>query len=226
MREQPRFKDIASLLARELTRDDTPDTRDLIDDLRVVRRRGYLTKSEFLTICRWKSPRSIRHAIKNSPARIKRQSAIALASRSERVRFEALTALDGVGAPTASAILTLTDPRRYGVIDIRVWQLLFELGSVSTKPGGVGIHVRGLASVPHGCCAPTRSGWASPSAVSSTRCSCITGDPNVDCFTRAAARDRRASACGAAIRRRPGSNRRARACSAATRGSALRRYRG
>jgi hypothetical protein len=38
----------------------------------------------------------------------------------------------------ASAILTLTNPRRYGVIDIRVWQLLFDLGSVRTKPGGVG----------------------------------------------------------------------------------------
>jgi hypothetical protein len=32
----------------------------------------------------------------------------------------------------------LTDPRRYGVIDIRVWQLLFDLGSVRTKPSGVG----------------------------------------------------------------------------------------
>jgi len=38
----------------------------------------------------------------------------------------------------ASAILTLTDPHRYGVLDIRVWQRLHELGSVTTKPGGVG----------------------------------------------------------------------------------------
>jgi hypothetical protein len=129
---------LQEVLANELTLDDTPDTRQLIDELRAVRRRGYLTKGEFLAICRWKSPRSIRHCMKNSPARIRRQSAAALASRSERVRFEALTALDGVGAPTASAILTLTDPRRYGVLDIRVWQLLYDLGSVRTKPGGVG----------------------------------------------------------------------------------------
>jgi len=132
------YPDVANLLAKELTRDDTPDTLQLIQDLGLVRRRGYLTKREFLTICRWKSPRSIRHCEKNSPARIRRQSAIALASRSEQVRFEALTAIDGVGAPTASAILTLTDPRRYGVMDIRVWQLLFELGAVRTKPGGAG----------------------------------------------------------------------------------------
>ena len=132
------YDNIAALLANELIREDTPDTLELIRELRVVRRRGHLTKREFLAICRWKSPRAIRHFMKNSPARIRRQSAAALAARSERARFEALTALDGVGAPRASAILTLTNSRRYGVIDIRVWQLLFDLGSVRTKPGGVG----------------------------------------------------------------------------------------
>ena len=38
----------------------------------------------------------------------------------------------------ASAILTLTNPQRYGVIDIRVWKVLYRLGSVSTRPSGVG----------------------------------------------------------------------------------------
>ena len=63
---------------------------------------------------------------------------MALTSRDERAQLEALTALDGVAVPTASAILALTNPRRYGVIDIHVWQLLFELGSIRTKPSGVG----------------------------------------------------------------------------------------
>ena len=132
------YRDVASLLASELTLDDSPETRQLIRDLRVVRQRGHLTKAEFLKICRWKSPRAIKHCEKNSHHRIWRQSAMAFASRSERVRFEALTALHGVAAPITSAILMLTNPRRYGVIDIRVWQLLFDLGSVRTKPGGVG----------------------------------------------------------------------------------------
>lgn len=132
------YSNVAALLANELTREDSSETLQLFRELRAVRRRGHLTKREFLAICGWKSPRAIRHYRKNSPDRIRRQSAMALASRSERVRFDALTSLDGVGAPMASAILTLTDPRRYGVIDIRVWQLLFELGSVRTKPGGVG----------------------------------------------------------------------------------------
>jgi hypothetical protein len=42
----------------------------------------------------------------------------------------------------ASAILTLIDPKRYGVIDIRVWQLLHELGSVTRNPRGVGFQFR------------------------------------------------------------------------------------
>ena len=40
----------------------------------------------------------------------------------------------------ASAILTLLDPRRYGVIDIRVWQLLHALGEVTKKSSGVGFN--------------------------------------------------------------------------------------
>ncbi len=133
-----KYRDVAELLTAELTREESPVTSQLIEDLRTVRRRGYLTKREFLQICRWKSPRAIRLCESNSPDRIRRHSATALTSGNERTRFETLTELPGVGAPTASAILTLTNPRRYGVLDIRVWQLLHELGSVTTKPGGVG----------------------------------------------------------------------------------------
>jgi hypothetical protein len=35
----------------------------------------------------------------------------------------------GVSVPMASALLTLLDPKRYGVIDIRVWQLLHRMGT-------------------------------------------------------------------------------------------------
>jgi hypothetical protein len=39
----------------------------------------------------------------------------------------------------ASSILTLTNPARYGVIDIRVWQLLYEMGTVTTNARGTGL---------------------------------------------------------------------------------------
>ena len=49
-----------------------------------------------------------------------------------------MTGLRGVSIPVASAILTLIDPKRYGVLDIRVWQLLHALDAVSRNPGGRG----------------------------------------------------------------------------------------
>jgi hypothetical protein len=107
-----------------------------------ARKRGYLTKREFLAACRWKSPRAIHLYAQNSPSKIKKESAIAFATKSEQRKLKALMTLKGVGVPMASAILTLTNPRRYGVIDIRVWQLLFDLGSVQTKPRGVGFNFK------------------------------------------------------------------------------------
>jgi hypothetical protein len=68
-------------------------------------------------------------------------SRAALAARSERARMEELTRLAGVSIPVASAILTLIDPRRYGVLDIRVWQLLVALGVMDRKPAGRGFTV-------------------------------------------------------------------------------------
>ena len=49
----------------------------------------------------------------------------------------ALLQLQGVSVPMASALLTLLDPKRYGVIDIRVWQLLYAVGAVRENPRGV-----------------------------------------------------------------------------------------
>jgi hypothetical protein len=34
----------------------------------------------------------------------------------------------------------LCDPRRYGVIDIRVWQLLHAVGAVAKKSSGIGLN--------------------------------------------------------------------------------------
>jgi hypothetical protein len=131
------YKDVKTLLNCELVTDEDPKTAQLIQDLRIVRKRGYLEKDELLLICKWKSARALPGIRKNSADEIRRISAAAFATRSERRRLELLDSLHGVGIPMASAILTLTDPRRYGVIDIRVWQLLFDLKSVHTKAKGV-----------------------------------------------------------------------------------------
>ena len=132
------YKKLKDLLDCELVNDEDPETAQLIRDLRVVRKRGCLTKEELLRICKWKSARSLPLCRKNTPDRVAQVSARAFAAPLERDRFRLLTSLYGVGPPMASAILTLTDPARYGVIDIRVWQTLYKLKSVYKKPKGVG----------------------------------------------------------------------------------------
>ena len=139
---RPRHRSLAALLRRELTLDEDPGTLALIGRLRHVKRAGEFSRAEFLRMCRWKSPRAAPHYAKNRASRIRAISRAALATRSERRRMETLITLSGVNVPVASAILTLIDPARYGVLDIRVWQLLLALGCVDGKPGGRGFTVR------------------------------------------------------------------------------------
>lgn len=116
-----------------------PDpAEDLISKLSHVKQQAYFNKPEFLAMCSWKSPRPRHLYQSNSSADIRRVSLKLFAAECEKQRIELLTSLKGVGVPTASAILTLTDPQDYGVIDIRVWQLLYRCGAVRTRPSGVG----------------------------------------------------------------------------------------
>ncbi|HEV8128723.1 MAG TPA: hypothetical protein VGQ14_03615 [Candidatus Eisenbacteria bacterium] len=125
-----------SLLEGRAIVDEDPGTRVLIERLRPARERGRLTRGELLLVARWKSPRALPLVRSNSPARVQRLTRAALSAPSEGERLESLTSLRGVSVPTASAALTLIDPERYGVIDIRVWRLLHGLGVVDQNPRG------------------------------------------------------------------------------------------
>lgn len=132
-----KYTSLRDLLANELMTEEEPVTADLIKSLRHVKRDKVLTKSELVSVCRWKSPRAIRHIEANHGRTVRRLTCKALSTRSEQKRLEYLMALRGVSVPMASAILTLIDPQRYGVIDIRVWQALFAINSVRKNPKGV-----------------------------------------------------------------------------------------
>jgi len=133
-----RRRGLAELLRRERLAEEDEATAALVRALRHVKHAREFTRAELVAMCRWKSPRAQNHYRRNAPATVRKTSREALRARGERDRLERLTSLEGVSVPTASAILTLIDPRRYGVIDIRVWQLLFRLGAVDRKPRGVG----------------------------------------------------------------------------------------
>lgn len=136
------YKKLQSLIGIYLTTKENPETEELIKELAGVVRRGYLRKSELKRICKWKAPRAIRKIDENSPATIKNRTTKAFKTKSEKLKLELLTSLSGVSVPMASAILMLTNPKRYGVIDIRVWQLLYEVKTVNNKPSGVGFNFK------------------------------------------------------------------------------------
>ncbi len=94
-------------------------------------------------MCKWKEPRERRRQnwASNTEEELQALSAKAFGAPGEARRILHLFRLRGVGIPVASAFLALTDPERYGVIDIRVWQLLALYNEVDYDPDGQTLQV-------------------------------------------------------------------------------------
>jgi predicted RNase H-like nuclease len=89
-----------------------------------VRERGWFTRDEFLTVARWKSPRSRKRCEENDASTVKDITQRALSTPDERQRIEALIQLHGVEYPTASVLLHLAHRDPYPIIDYRaLWSL-------------------------------------------------------------------------------------------------------
>ncbi len=132
------YERLDSLLKENVPRYSKEDgeTKKLVKKLSDARLRGFLRKSELIDVCRWKSPRSIRLIKSNPEQRIRDITAKAFRTPYEKRKLELLTSLSGVSIPMASAVLMLTDPKNYGVIDIRVWELMHKIGTVNSNPNG------------------------------------------------------------------------------------------
>jgi hypothetical protein len=91
---------------------------------RVYRKRGYLTKPEFVSIGIWKSIRQVNNYYANSKEIIKDTTQRAISADNLDEALESLLELKGVRIPVASAILTMVFPARYCVIDFRAWRAL------------------------------------------------------------------------------------------------------
>ena len=91
-----------------------------------VWRRGSFSRPDFLAVCRWKSPRIVHQCTTNTDDFIESVTRTALTTKDERLRIEVLTLLNGVGWPTASALLHFGTRDVYPILDFRVlWSLGF-----------------------------------------------------------------------------------------------------
>lgn len=133
------YATLEELIRKNLDTKEDKATSILINKLKGIKKRGYFTKKEFLQMCMWKSPRPKNQYIKNSEEDIISTSKKVFSTKYEKRRIELLTGLKGIKIPVASAILMLTDPENYGVIDIRVWQTLYLYDNVKVNPKGIGL---------------------------------------------------------------------------------------
>jgi hypothetical protein len=89
-----------------------------------VKKRGFLTKRDFLTACLWKTARSQSRCRKNSSKFILEVRKCALSTSEKQLRIEVLTLLNGVSWPTASVILHFFHSEPYPIMDFRaLWSL-------------------------------------------------------------------------------------------------------
>ena len=132
------YNNLTELISQNLNTPETKSAKKLIEELHEIKKRRFFTKEEFYKIAMWKSPRPKKLYLKNSEEEIENISKKVLSSNSLDEKINLLTSLKGVSIAVASAILTIIEPKNYGIIDIRVWQLLHLYTEVKTNPAGQG----------------------------------------------------------------------------------------
>jgi hypothetical protein len=89
-----------------------------------ARDRGYLKRPEFLSLCKWKTPRTAKRCALNSSDQIRDATQLSFGTADERAKIGILRLLDGVDWPTASVLLHFCDRQPYPVLDFRaLWSL-------------------------------------------------------------------------------------------------------
>jgi len=135
------YVNLTELIKNNLSTSETEEAIQLIKKLDDIKKKKYFTKDQFYAVAMWKTPRPKNHYLNNSKELIKKISSGVLNAKSEEDKMKLLTSLKGVSIAVASSLLTIINPKDYGIIDIRVWQLLYNYDEVKTKPGGQGFNL-------------------------------------------------------------------------------------
>ena len=109
---------------------------DLFKLSAIIRKQGFINKSQAIKILKWKSPRPLRHYSKNSDEDFIKITKLAFQQENDSLKIHILTALMGVNYPSASAFLMFYDKDEYPIIDIRVWKRLYDLKLVTENSKG------------------------------------------------------------------------------------------
>jgi hypothetical protein len=102
-----------------------PRESEIVDGVApAARARGYLTRDEFLRLCRWKTARSQSRCAANEDEFVQEVTRVAFSTAHEQLKIGVLRLLKGVSWPTASVILHFCDRGKYPILDYRaLWSL-------------------------------------------------------------------------------------------------------
>ena len=96
----------------------------------------HLTLETLIEIGYWKSPRLVPQIKKNEAATVQKLTRLSYHEGDLVRKTEYLLQLQGITLPMASAILMFYNPYQYGIMDTKVWQVLYQLGMVDGKASG------------------------------------------------------------------------------------------
>src|SRR5438094_9577254 len=77
-----------------------------------VRARGYLTRAEFLALCKWKTPRTSKRCALNSSQHIRHTTHLCFTTADDGAKSSILPRLVGADAPTESLLLPFCAPHQ------------------------------------------------------------------------------------------------------------------
>lgn len=100
---------------------------------KIISKRGYLTRDEFISIGNWKSDRPINYYEKNTDEQIKEITQKVLLEKDiiQKIKLLMSPNLKGVQIAVASAILTVFHPEQFCIIDKRAWRAMKWLQATS-----------------------------------------------------------------------------------------------
>jgi len=90
-----------------------------------ILKRGALSLEDLYDVAYWKSRRASKQVRTKNPDRVVRMiTSFALKMPNERFKIRLLSTLEGIGVRRASAILAMSNPEKYGVMDENAWYAL------------------------------------------------------------------------------------------------------
>lgn len=108
-----------------------------LESLPVAFQNGEWSREDLEWIIEWKvrvfTKPILKHLRKNDEGEIRARIEEAVHEPDIRSKVEALTSLNGIGVPVASAILMFIDKDQFTVIDKRAWNVLYEADYLSQE---------------------------------------------------------------------------------------------